>query len=203
MRAPSSRTALRLKLAAMLLVALATYYRMSTDAWRFYDLRAHHNDQYNLLTTVNCTPPYIHPMPRLPSRIAQPQNFLLERITGILIGTPFLWMIALGLLVLWIHRRRASPCELPRLELTWLLVSIVVVVVTILSTTTPTMRYLADFAALFDLVAIVVWFYVDQRLAAAPGWRRWTRGVGMALILIGAIIGLSLPMPPPHHYMDG
>lgn len=151
--------------------------------------------------TLNGKAPYLHPMPKLPSWLDKPEVFLLERVTGLLTSTPFLWMIFVALGVAW-WRRGRSPAPLPKLELAWIGVSSAVLVL-VLSMTGGTMRYLADFASLLDLAAVVAWFWVDRRLADAPRAQAVSRGVGLLLILVSAAIGPTLALPPPSHYMDG
>lgn len=151
--------------------------------------------------TLNGEFPYVHPMPKLPTWLARPSGFLLERVTGLLTSTPFLW-IALFALLYALLRPRQDGKPFPRLELGFLVVCASFIVL-VLSMTGGTMRYLADFATLLDLSAVIGWFYLDQRLALSPRLRMASRGVGLVLILISVAIGPMLALPPPRHYMDG
>ena len=151
--------------------------------------------------TLNKTRPYLHPMPSLPSWLSRPPGFLLERVTGLFVSTPFLWVLffAVGAAL---FRRSAVGRSFPKLE-TVFAGAFIGLVVLILSAGGGTMRYLADFATCLDLAAIVAWFYVDQRFAERPGARVVWRGAGALLIVVSAIIGITLGQLPSHYYMDG
>ena len=143
----------------------------------------------------------MHPKPQLPTWLARPDGFLLERIAGLLVWNPFLWIIAFALVIAWVQRK-APPRPFPRLELTSIGVSVGALLV-VLSMAPATMRYLADFAALLEITAVISWFYLDQRLAAAPRLRRVSRVVGVILLLVGVVFGPMFALAPPTHYMDG
>jgi hypothetical protein len=150
--------------------------------------------------TINRTFPYFHPMPELPSWIAKPEHFFLERIVGFPLITPFfLLIIPLALGLAW-RRRKQRSLPFPKLEMTWIATS-VLLVLALLSLASATMRYLADFLAWLDVAAIVAWFYVDQRIH--PRLRIPSRVLAVLLIVVSAVIGVLLALPPPKHYMDG
>lgn len=153
--------------------------------------------------TLNGEFPYVHPMPKLPTWLKQPNGFLLERVTGLLTSTPFLWIALIALAYAAFRPRRGAEAKpFPRFELGLLMIC-ATFIVTVLSMTGGTMRYLADFATLLDLSAVIAWFYLDQRLALSPKARLASRSVGLVLILISVAIGPMLALPPPRHYMDG
>jgi hypothetical protein len=99
-------------------------------------------------------------------------------------------------------RRTVAPRPFPALELAFLGVS-TFCIVAVLAIATPTMRYVADFAALLDVSAVLAWFYVDQRLETAPVARTATRWIFMTLLVVSVVMGVLFALPPPYHYADG
>lgn len=152
--------------------------------------------------TFNKTYPWVHPIPELPKWLVKPNNFLLERVVGILVGTPFLWVMLIAVVIYLVKRKTLTPRPFPKLELAWLVISSGFLVA-LLSITTPTMRYLADFAGLVDILAVMAWFWADQTLVTSPRARTATRLVGVSLLVVSVVFGILFSLPPPFHYHDG
>jgi uncharacterized membrane protein len=153
--------------------------------------------------TFNKVSPYIHPMPKLPPWLSKPPVFVLERVTGLLTSTPFLWLILPAAVVAYVRLRRGREAKpLPVFELACL-GACIAALVSILSLTVGTMRYLADFAALLDLTAVFAWFYLERSTAPGSNARLASRAVGLGLLVVSVAIAVTLALPPPYHYMDG
>jgi hypothetical protein len=124
-----------------------------------------------------------------------------EPVTGILLSIPFLWVLALPLVsvgkeaLAWINEipHKISSQDQSKFP-TWLWILLIgaaiLQTVATVSFIMTTMRYLADFAPLWILLAGIVCWNSHEKLTYRPGWRRMLLLLTLALCLVTIVFGL-------------